>query len=66
MFLAPRLDSFSVVLQLTRVSVDTGGMRQYLDPTEVAQTVKPLWGPVQLHQGHQYMPFPKGLLCLPG
>lgn len=25
MFLAPRLDSFSVVLQLTRVSVDTGG-----------------------------------------
>ncbi len=33
-------------------------MRQYLDPTEVAQAV-------QLLQAHQYVPWPEGLLCLP-
>ena len=33
-------DSFSLVLHLARVSVTTGSMRRYLDPTEVAQAVQ--------------------------
>ncbi len=33
-------DCFSLVLYLARVSVTTGSMRRYLDPTEVAQAVQ--------------------------
>lgn len=33
-------DCFSLVLHLVRVSVTTGSMRRYLDPTEVAQAVQ--------------------------
>jgi len=33
-------DCFSLVLHLARVSVTTGSMRRYLDPTEVAQAVQ--------------------------
>ncbi len=33
-------DSFSLVLHLARVSVTTGSMRRYLDPTELAQAVQ--------------------------
>lgn len=33
-------DCFSLVLHLARVSVTTGSMRRYLDPTKVAQAVQ--------------------------
>ncbi len=33
-------DCFSLVLHLVMLSVTTGSMRRYLDPTEVAQTVQ--------------------------
>ncbi len=33
-------DCFSLVLHLAMLSVTTGSMRRYLDPTEVAQTVQ--------------------------
>ncbi len=33
-------DCFSLILHLARVSVTTGSMRRYLDPTEVAQAVQ--------------------------
>ena len=33
-------DCFSLVFQLARVSVTTGSMRRYLDPTEAAQAVQ--------------------------
>ncbi len=32
-------DCFSLVLHLARVSVTTGSMRRYLNPTEIAQAV---------------------------
>ncbi len=53
------LTVFSLVLHLARVSVSTGSMRQYLDPTEVAQAVQ------ILQMAHQYVPLPEGLLFLP-
>ena len=49
-------DCFSLVLHLARVSVTTGSMRRYLDPTEVAQAVQLLQDGTSI---------PEGLLCLP-
>ncbi len=53
-------DCFSLVLHLASVSVTTGSMMRYLDPTEVAQAVQFLQDGPSI-----YVPLPEDLLCLP-
>ncbi len=43
------IDCFSLVLHLARLSVTTGSMRRYLDPTEVAQAVQLLQNGTSIH-----------------